>query len=111
MVTFLPERVSSRAAIRPAAPAPTIRKWVRCRGLSITKTAFWEVRLHGQPDKWCDRYLCSRDGSPSGRKQPPKGAAQTRRPSSSKTKSRLISSSASVDFVEIQWRNHMYFSL
>src|SRR4029453_5303745 len=29
MVTFLPVRASSRAAIRPAAPAPTIRKWVR----------------------------------------------------------------------------------
>jgi hypothetical protein len=26
MVTFLPERASSRAAIRPAAPAPTIKK-------------------------------------------------------------------------------------
>ena len=32
------------------------------------------------------------------RKQPQRRAAQTRRPSSSKTKSRLISSSASVDF-------------
>src|SRR6516164_9901414 len=29
-VTRLPARASSRAAIRPAAPAPTIRKCVRC---------------------------------------------------------------------------------
>ena len=28
MVTFLPARASSRAVIRPAAPAPTITKWV-----------------------------------------------------------------------------------
>src|SRR6516164_3857851 len=34
IVTFLPERASSRAAIRPAAPAPTIRKWVlRCESI------------------------------------------------------------------------------
>src|SRR5216684_7678481 len=30
-VTLLPARASSRAAIRPAAPAPTIRTWVGCR--------------------------------------------------------------------------------
>src|SRR5258705_5817076 len=31
MVTLLPARASSRAVIRPAAPAPTIRKAVKCR--------------------------------------------------------------------------------
>src|SRR6516164_4147933 len=98
MVTFLPERASSRAAIRPAAPAPTIRKWVRCRGPSIIKIAFWDVRLHSQPDWWFDQCLCRHDGSPAGPEATPKGAAETRRPSGSKTKSRLISLSVSVDF-------------
>src|SRR6266478_1013385 len=32
MVTLLPAPASSRAVIRPAAPAPTTRKSVRCRG-------------------------------------------------------------------------------
>src|SRR6516162_5803167 len=32
IVTRLPTRASSQAAIRPAAPAPTTRKCVRCRG-------------------------------------------------------------------------------
>src|SRR5438552_2135712 len=30
IVTRLPARASSRAVMRPAAPAPTIRKFVRC---------------------------------------------------------------------------------
>src|SRR5438132_1712561 len=32
MVTLLPARASSRAVIRPAAPAPTIRKFAGCSG-------------------------------------------------------------------------------
>src|SRR5438874_10679935 len=32
IVTLLPARASSRAAIKPAAPAPTIKKLVRCGG-------------------------------------------------------------------------------
>src|SRR5712671_6196792 len=35
MVTLLPARASSRAVIRPAAPAPTIRKAVKCRGAIV----------------------------------------------------------------------------
>src|SRR5262249_40085094 len=108
MVTFLPERVSSRAASRPAAPAPTIRKWVRSRGPSITKTAFWDVRLNSQPDWWFDQCLCRRDGSPSGQRQPRRAP---HRQGDHQTKSRLISSSASVDFCRNSRRHHMYFSL
>src|SRR6266852_4659374 len=33
IVTLLPARASSRAVMRPAAPAPTTRKFVRCRGV------------------------------------------------------------------------------
>src|SRR5262245_22686195 len=37
IVTPLPARASSRAAISPAAPAPTIRKSVNCRGAMMHK--------------------------------------------------------------------------
>src|SRR6266850_4294843 len=41
IVTLLPARASSRAVMRPVAPAPTIRKCVGCRGPSITVLLLW----------------------------------------------------------------------
>src|ERR1700694_3784889 len=57
MVTLLPARASSRAVIRPAAPAPTIKKFVGCRG-AINDRA----RTAGD-DAPLDRSLC-RSGRP-----------------------------------------------
>src|ERR1700716_1342666 len=55
MVTFLPARASSRAAIRPAAPAPTIKTWaiktwVGPRGAIAHQDRLQGWRHHGQPD-------------------------------------------------------------
>src|SRR5262249_46068461 len=63
-VTFLFERASSRAAIRPAAPAPTIRKWELERAIDH-KTAFWDV---ASLIRWFHQSLCRRNGSRSDSK-------------------------------------------
>src|SRR5262249_40075546 len=48
MVTFLPARASSRAAIRPAAPAPTIKTWFGDRTAIAHQDRLPRWRLRGQ---------------------------------------------------------------
>src|SRR5436309_3007724 len=46
IVTLLPARASSRAAIKPAAPAPTIKKLVRCGGAIMAPSGDFLRELH-----------------------------------------------------------------
>src|ERR1700687_4348450 len=66
MVTVLPARASSRAAITPAAPAPTIRTWGRSRlddqGLGWTSSGH---RSPGSPAGML-RQLCNKDRNSPG---------------------------------------------
>src|SRR2546429_2121710 len=55
IVTLLPARASSRAAIKPAAPAPTIKKFVRCGGAIMAPNR--DVVQCGNPN---ERFIAAR---------------------------------------------------
>src|SRR5712691_5065658 len=52
IVTLLPARASSRAVIRPAAPAPTTRKFARCSGAIMLGDIGLDLALTGVEGPW-----------------------------------------------------------